>query len=181
MQPVSRISAAVRDVDSGVLVHTDAVQAFNSQEINVDDLGVDLLSLAAHKFGGPRGVGILYVRAGTTLEPVLHGGGQELGLRSGTHNVMGAVGMSVAARIAVEDRIAFRFGRNGCGTPKTSRPCTTIPPTTPSPPCASTAWRRSFERCSPGRRAMKGASNWCSARACGAISRAIRATTPTTT
>ena len=108
VQPVSRIAAAVRDADSEVLVHTDAVQAFNSQDINVDDLGVDLLSLAAHKFGGPRGVGILYVRAGTALEPVLHGGGQELGLRSGTHNVMGAVGMSVAAQIAVDDRTAFR-------------------------------------------------------------------------
>lgn len=106
--PVTEIADAIRAANPGVLVHTDAVQAFNSQDLNVDELGVDLLSLAAHKFGGPRGVGLLYVRAGTVLEPVLHGGGQELGMRSGTHNVMGAVGMAVAAQIAVLDRAHFR-------------------------------------------------------------------------
>ena len=106
--PVAAIVRVVRSVAPRAAIHTDAVQAFNSEDINVDDLEVDLLSLAAHKFGGPRGVGLLYVRAGTALEPVLHGGGQELGLRSGTHNVMGAVGMAVAAQLAVVDRSHFR-------------------------------------------------------------------------
>lgn len=106
--PIAAIAQAIRAIDPKVAIHTDAVQAFNSEDINVDELGVDLLSLAAHKFGGPRGVGLLYVRAGMALEPVLHGGGQELGMRSGTHNVMGAVGMVVAAQIAVLDRTHFR-------------------------------------------------------------------------
>ena len=104
---VAELSRLVRSAVPGVSIHTDAVQAFNSEDINVAAMGVDLLSLAAHKFGGPRGVGVLYVRAGTTLEPVLHGGGQELGMRSGTHNVMGAVGMAVAAQLAVLDRTHF--------------------------------------------------------------------------
>ena len=111
IQPVAAVAQAVRAVDPDLVVHTDAVQAFNSEDIHVDRLEVDLLSLAAHKFGGPRGVGILYVRAGTALEPVTHGGGQELGLRSGTHNVMGAVGMAVAAQLAVKERDEFRRGR----------------------------------------------------------------------
>ncbi len=106
--PIVKFSEAVRSAAPNVAVHTDAVQAFNTEDIHVAEMGVDLLSLAAHKFGGPRGVGILYVRAGTALEPVLHGGGQELGMRSGTHNVMGAVGMAVAAQLAVLDRTHFR-------------------------------------------------------------------------
>lgn len=106
--PIAAIAQAVRSVAPKVAIHTDAVQTFNSEDINVEELGIDLLSLAAHKFGGPRGVGLLYVRAGTALEPVQHGGGQELGMRSGTHNVMGAVGMAVAAQMAVLDRSHFR-------------------------------------------------------------------------
>jgi cysteine desulfurase len=108
IQPVRKTAEAVRGVDSAVLVHTDAVQAFNSETVDVEELGVDMLSLAAHKFGGPKGVGLLYVRSGTNLEPVLHGGGQELGRRSGTHNVAGALGMAVAMELAAADRPRFR-------------------------------------------------------------------------
>ena len=91
----------------GVMVHTDAVQAFVSQKVDVRDLGVDLMSITAHKFGGPKGIGALYVRQGAVLEPVIHGGGQELGRRSGTHDVVGAVGMAVAMEAAVADRERF--------------------------------------------------------------------------
>jgi len=102
MQPVAELVQALRDSD--VVVHTDAVQAFATRRLDVAELGVDLLSLAAHKFGGPKGVGLLYVRSGVHLEAVLHGGGQELGRRSGTHNVMGAVGMATAMGLADKHR-----------------------------------------------------------------------------
>ncbi len=113
MQPVSKLADAARAANPTVSVHTDAVQAFVSEEVTVDLLRVDLLSLAAHKFGGPKGVGLLYVRDGIRLEPVLHGGGQELGRRSGTHNVMGAVGMAAAMEATVADRQRFRGAVGG--------------------------------------------------------------------
>ncbi len=107
VQPVAAAASVARSANPDVVVHTDAVQAFSSHVVNVAHLGVDLLSLAGHKFGGPKGVGLLYVRTGVDLEPVLHGGGQELGRRSGTHNVMGAVGMVAAMSLAVADRAHF--------------------------------------------------------------------------
>lgn len=105
VQPIRQV---VDGVGRRAPVHTDAVQAFVSEPVTVDALGVDLLTLAAHKFGGPKGVGLLYVRTGLSLEPVIHGGGQELGRRSGTHNVMGAVGMARAMELTVADRAGFR-------------------------------------------------------------------------
>ncbi len=107
-QPVGQVVAAVREAGSA-LVHTDAVQAFVSEPLDVERLGVDLLALAAHKFGGPKGVGLLYVRDGVRLEPLVHGGGQELGRRSGTHDVMGAVGLATAMELAAADRDRFRL------------------------------------------------------------------------
>ena len=109
IQPIRAIADAARAARPDVVVHTDAVQAFASLDLDVDALEVDLLALAGHKFGGPKGVGILYVREGTPLEAVVHGGGQELGRRSGTHNVMGAVGLAAAMRLAAEDRQGFRL------------------------------------------------------------------------
>ncbi|HEX2370378.1 MAG TPA: cysteine desulfurase family protein [Acidimicrobiia bacterium] len=106
-QPVRKIADEAKAAGA-VLVHTDAVQAVVSEPLDVEDLGVDLMSIAAHKFGGPKGVGALYVRRGVRLEPVMHGGGHELGRRSGTQNVMGAVGMAVAMEVAVTDRDRFR-------------------------------------------------------------------------
>jgi cysteine desulfurase len=108
IQDLAAIVAAIKERDDGVLVHTDAVQAFSSEEIDVDLLGIDLLSLTGHKFGGPKGAGLLYVREGTALEPVQHGGGQELGRRSGTHDVGGAVGLATAIEAAAADRSRFR-------------------------------------------------------------------------
>ncbi|HEY5889486.1 MAG TPA: cysteine desulfurase family protein [Acidimicrobiia bacterium] len=98
---------AINGEDSSVLVHTDAVQAFGSVAIDVGDLGVDLMTLTGHKFGGPKGTGILYVREGTPMEPLVHGGGQELGRRSGTHDVAGAVGMATAMELALAEREEF--------------------------------------------------------------------------
>lgn len=103
LQPIGAIRQAIGEK---TLLHTDAVQAFVSEEVRVSD--VDLLSLSAHKLGGPKGVGVLYVRDGVRLEPVLHGGGQELGRRSGTHDVAGAVGMAAAVGAVVADRASFR-------------------------------------------------------------------------
>jgi cysteine desulfurase len=84
------------------------VQAFVSEDVTVAALGADMISLAAHKFGGPKGVGLLYLRDGIKVEPVLHGGGQELGRRSGTLNVAGILGMAAAMEAAVRERTEFR-------------------------------------------------------------------------
>jgi len=107
IEDIAAISAAAKAANGQTLVHTDAVQAFGCETIDVDALGLDLLTISAHKFGGPKGAGILYVREGTMLEPVIHGGGQELGRRSGTHDVASAVGIAAAARLAIEDRSRF--------------------------------------------------------------------------
>ncbi|MEJ7763112.1 MAG: cysteine desulfurase family protein [Thermomicrobiales bacterium] len=94
IQPVREIVAIARE--RGIPVHTDAVQAAGMLPLKVDDLGVDLLTLSAHKFYGPKGVGLLYVRAGTPLAWTQRGGGQEGGRRGGTENTAGIVGMAVA-------------------------------------------------------------------------------------
>lgn len=108
VQDIAGLAAAIKDADPDVLFHTDAVQAFSSVDIDVDTLGVDLVTITGHKFGGPKGAGLLYVREGVALEPVLHGGGQELGRRSGTHDVAGAVGLARAMELTVADRERFR-------------------------------------------------------------------------
>jgi cysteine desulfurase len=97
IQPLAEISQATRQ--AGVYLHTDAVQAVGRIPVNVDELGVDLLSMSAHKLYGPKGVGALYIRKGVRMEPITHGGGQERGRRSGTQNVAGIVGLSRAAEL----------------------------------------------------------------------------------
>lgn len=90
--------------DAGALVHTDAVQAAGWLPLSLDELGVDAMSLAGHKVGAPKGIGALVVRGRLPIEPVLHGGGQERGRRSGTENVAGAVAFATALRLADAER-----------------------------------------------------------------------------
>jgi cysteine desulfurase len=100
LQPVAEIGRGLRE--RGVTFHCDAAQAAGKIAVDVADLSVDLLSIAGHKFGGPQGVGALYVRRGTKVRPHLRGGGQELNRRPGTENVAGIAGLGVAARAARE-------------------------------------------------------------------------------
>jgi len=101
IQPVGELARIAHE--HGVPFHSDAVQAVGSMPVDVDELGVDLLSLSAHKLYGPKGVGALYVRSGMRLRAHLHGGGQEGGLRSSTENVPGIVGLGLALTIATEE------------------------------------------------------------------------------
>jgi cysteine desulfurase len=100
IQPIVEVTAGVKAANPNALVHTDAVQALGNIPVDVKGWGVDLAAFSAHKLGGPKGVGALYVRSGVPLEPILHGGGHERGLRSGTLNVPGIAGFGVAAEIA---------------------------------------------------------------------------------
>ncbi len=105
IQPIGEIGALARD--HGIPFHTDAVQAAGSLPLRVDDLNVDLLTLAAHKFYGPKGVGLLYVKQQTPIAYQQHGGGQESGRRGGTENVPLVVGMAVALDRAERGRSAY--------------------------------------------------------------------------
>jgi cysteine desulfurase len=102
LNPIASLAAAARE--RGVVFHTDAVQAPGRIALDVEALGADLLSLSAHKFYGPHGVGLLYVRSGTPLRAVIAGGGQEHGLRAGTENVAGILGLAVALELAVREQ-----------------------------------------------------------------------------
>ncbi len=103
LHPIAEIGALLRARD-GVVFHVDAAQTLGKHEVNVDAMGIDLLSLSSHKFHGPKGVGALYVRKqpkNVRLAPQMPGGGQEQGLRGGTVNVPGVVGLGVACEIAL--------------------------------------------------------------------------------
>jgi len=101
IQPIKELARIARS--HGALFHTDAVQAAGSMRIDVDDLGVDMLTIAAHKFYGPKGVGALYIRSGAKVDRFVHGGSQERGRRAGTENVAGIVGMAEALNISISD------------------------------------------------------------------------------
>ncbi len=98
IQPIAELATLARS--QGVPFHTDAVQACGALPLHVQTLGVDAMSLSGHKLGAPKGIGVLLVRGRLMLEPVLHGGGQERGRRSGTENVAGAVALATALEIA---------------------------------------------------------------------------------
>ena len=100
IQPLREIAALAHAV--GAKFHTDAVQAVGHMHIDVQEMGIDMLSLSAHKFRGPRGTGVLYLKKGIALEPLVYGGGQERGLCSGTENTAGCIGLAAAMKDAVE-------------------------------------------------------------------------------
>ena len=107
VQPIAEIADVIREHGAGrdhrIALHTDAVQAPEWFNLDVAALGVDALSLSAHKFGGPKGTGVLYLRRATPFRPLLHGGGQEMQKRAGTENVAGIVGTAAALRNALEN------------------------------------------------------------------------------
>ncbi|MGH2787034.1 MAG: cysteine desulfurase family protein [Actinomycetota bacterium] len=103
IQPMAEIVRAVKDVNRNTLVHTDAVQALGKIPVDVHAWGVDLAAFAAHKLGGPKGTGALFVRSHVPVEALIHGGGHEHGFRSGTLNVAGIAGFGVAAELSAKD------------------------------------------------------------------------------
>ena len=101
IQPIKEIGKIAKERD--IIFHTDAVQAVGKLDIDVQELGLDLLVMSGHKFYGPKGVGALYIRKGVKIHPLIHGGGHEKGLRSGTENTAGIIGLSHALAISYED------------------------------------------------------------------------------
>ncbi len=100
IQPIQDVVKIARE--KGVLVHTDAVQSLGKIDVNVNKLGVDLLSISAHKIYGPKGIGALYIRKGTNIMPLIYGGHQERLMRAGTENTIGIVGFGEAVKILME-------------------------------------------------------------------------------
>lgn len=101
IQPISGISA--RAESGNIFVHTDAAQSLGKIPVDVQELGVDLMSVAGHKLYAPKGIGVLYIKNGVTLKKVIHGAGQEKGIRPGTENILGIVGIGKACEIAKRD------------------------------------------------------------------------------
>lgn len=101
VQPIAEITKLCSE--KRILFHTDAIQAIGKLEINVKELRLDMLSISSHKINGPKGVGALYIKSGTKIEPYIFGGGQENGLRSGTENVASVVGFGKACELAKEN------------------------------------------------------------------------------
>ncbi|XQY90817.1 cysteine desulfurase family protein [Metabacillus sp. HB246100] len=103
IQPIKEIAEVLKDHQA--YFHTDAVQAYGIERLDVEELGVDLLTASSHKINGPKGVGFLYVRSGISLQPSLYGGEQELKRRAGTENVPGIYGFSLAASLSIKEPI----------------------------------------------------------------------------
>jgi cysteine desulfurase len=141
IQPVAELAAIAHQ--SGALMHTDAVQSVGKIPVDVRALGIDLLSLSAHKFNGPKGAGALWIKRGTRMQPILTGGKHERSRRAGTENVPALVGMGVAARLAVSkltteaarvgalrDRLEDGILRSVPGTVLNGAPASRVPNTT---------------------------------------------------
>lgn len=101
IQPIERIGRIAREY--GIIFHTDAVQAYTHMPINVNMMNIDMMSVSAHKFHGPKGTGFIYIKNNMEIEPFIHGGGQEKGKRAGTENVPGIVGMEAAVKMEMEN------------------------------------------------------------------------------
>lgn len=107
VQPLRQVSELVRAKAPRAVLHCDACQSLASQEVSLGSLGVDALSISGHKIGGPQGIGALVAGSGIEIHPLLHGGGQELGRRSGTQNVAAAAGLGLAVKLAASTRERF--------------------------------------------------------------------------
>jgi cysteine desulfurase len=105
VQPVARIAQRCRE--AGVLFHTDAVQAFGKVPVSLRDVACTLLTLSGHKIGAPKGIGALIVRDRKAVEAIIHGGGQQFGIRPGTENVPGIIALGAAAELAVREQAAL--------------------------------------------------------------------------
>lgn len=103
VMPICEIGKIIKEYNDKIIFHTDAVQAYGKYKINPKKLNVDLMSVSAHKIHGPKGVGFLYIKDGTRILPYIYGGGQQLGLRSGTENVPGIAGMAKAVEEIYSD------------------------------------------------------------------------------
>ena len=104
IQPIKEISKIIKEINPNIIFHTDACQAAGYLDLDVQKLGVDLLTINGSKIYGPKGIGALYIRAGVKIEPLVYGGGQEKGLRSGTENIPAIVGFAEALKIAQKKR-----------------------------------------------------------------------------
>jgi len=104
IMPIAEIGKALKENKKDIIFHTDAVQSVGKLEVNVDKLGVDILTISAHKIYGPMGVGIMYLRKGTWWQPIMYGGGQERRRRPGTENAPGIIGLGKAIELAVDNR-----------------------------------------------------------------------------
>ncbi|MEG0371116.1 MAG: cysteine desulfurase family protein [Clostridium sp.] len=103
IQPIKEISKIVRSKSKKARIHVDAVQSLGKIKIDVNDMGIDMLSISSHKIHGPKGVGALYIKKNMVLKPLISGGGQEMDRRSGTENVPGISGFGVACKLAISD------------------------------------------------------------------------------
>lgn len=103
VEPIEEIARIIHEKNEQTVFHVDAIQAYGKFRIYPKRLGIDLLSVSGHKLHGPKGVGFLYVREGVRIKPLIYGGGQQKGMRSGTDNVPGIAGLGMAARMAYED------------------------------------------------------------------------------
>ena len=126
IQPIAELSAIAHE--HGAVMHTDAVQSVGKIPVDVRALGVDLLSLSAHKFNGPKGAGALWIKRGTRLQPMMTGGKHERSRRAGTENVPALAGMGVAARLAAgQARVGRRAARARCATGSKTASCGPYP------------------------------------------------------
>lgn len=112
IQPIKEIGEILKGHHKKIYYHVDAVQSFGKMPVLPGKWGIDLLSVSGHKLHGPKGIGVLYLRKGTRVEALVEGGGQERGIRAGTENVPGIVGLGKAADIATKDLVAHREKMN---------------------------------------------------------------------
>lgn len=117
VEPVEEIGAIIRECQPQALFHVDAIQAYGKYEIRPKRQGIDLLSVSGHKFHGPKGVGFLYIDEKAKVKPLIYGGGQQKGMRSGTENVPGVAGLGAAVREIYKDhqeKADYLYGLKAC-------------------------------------------------------------------